>query len=219
MILSTSLFLGDAIYILDLNQINQIYGYFIYICLRISNNQQQLNKTIHILAIKCGILLLLRIEFWMDQNSWKFSSVTHTIYMLEKTNNYLHHLQNYTNSGAVKELEGWWKSIVQVTITPSNAQTAGTRPKPNLVIEGGNWWITWSCGEISAFIIWTVWDNLKNVIINNAIITVVVWPLRQRLGKQYIEFYIIIEKGNWQRWKPEKLKHVYKGKRWNFSNA
>lgn len=47
-------------------------------------------------------------------------------------------LVNYATSGAVKELEGWWKSIVQVTITPSNAQTEGTRPKPNLVIEGGN---------------------------------------------------------------------------------
>lgn len=47
-------------------------------------------------------------------------------------------LVNYATSGAVKELEGWWKSIVQVTIKPSNAQTEGTRPKPNLVIEGGN---------------------------------------------------------------------------------
>jgi hypothetical protein len=77
--------------------------------------------------------------------------------MLEKRNNDIldHHLKNYTNSGAVKEFEGWWKSIVKVTMTPSNAQIAGTRPKPTLVIEGGNcWWFTRSCGERSAFIIW-----------------------------------------------------------------
>lgn len=42
--INISLFLGDAIYILDLNEINQIYSYFIYICLRISNNQRQLNN-------------------------------------------------------------------------------------------------------------------------------------------------------------------------------
>lgn len=60
------------------------------------------------------------------------------------------HLCGYVNSGAVKEFEGLWKSIVQVTTNPISAQNAGTRPNPNLVIESGNRF-SCSCGEVSAF--------------------------------------------------------------------